>query len=382
MPPADWYTSPEIAALEKKTTWAANWLHVARSGQLDRGGSCVTGCAAGAPFAVARLEGGGLRAYHNVCRHRAARLVTESSGTVQQGEAGAIFRCPYHAWEYRVEDGRLVKAPRMGGVEGFRARNYGLKGMEVLEWGPLVFIRLAGNPAASADSKSLHPPCWSALKAQLDSMGRFSSGLTHVRQVTYDMACNWKVFVDNYLDGGYHVPVLHAGLSRQLDLDSYRTIIRGRTSVQTCSSGGNVPGTEGSAAGGDLEGRLGSGAAYAFLHPNLMINRYGPWLDTNTVVPLSHATCRVTFDYYVEEQGLEAVAAAAGWGADVEGWVEEGLATSARVQEEDVGICEDVQRGLESGSYVPGRYAPRVEHADHHFHCMLAEELESGLTTL
>lgn len=83
--------------------------------------------------------------------------------------------------------------------------------------------------------------------------------------------------MDNYLDGGYHVSYLHKDLSSGLDIDSYQTLVGERFSLQKVK-GSNT---------GQKE-RLGDRSIYAFLFPNMMINRYGPWMDTNVVLPLSN----------------------------------------------------------------------------------------------
>lgn len=108
-----------------------------------------------------------------------------------------------------------------------------------------------------------------------------------------------QVFCDNYLDGGYHVPHAHKGLAGGLDLGSYSHEIYEKLSLQLCGvagssrSGGGSEGGSGAAGAGAADARLsGSDAVYAFIYPNLMVNRYGPWMDVNLVLPLGHDRCR------------------------------------------------------------------------------------------
>merc|ERR1712216_811412 len=100
--------------------------------------------------------------------------------------------------------------------------------------------------------------------------------------------------------------------------------------------------------------RLGDSALYAFVYPNLMINRYGPWMDTNVVTPIGPNTCVVHFDYFVEADFMPRVD---------DKFVEDSLAASGRVQTEDTWLCEKVQGGMESPGYGGGRYAPAMEAA-------------------
>ncbi|XP_010667951.2 choline monooxygenase, chloroplastic isoform X2 [Beta vulgaris subsp. vulgaris] len=165
-----------------------------------------------------------------------------------------------------------------------------------------------------------------------------------------------KVFCDNYLDGGYHVPYAHKNLASGLNLDSYSTEMYEKVSIQRCASS--------STENGDEFDRLGSKALYAFIYPNFMINRYGPWMDTNLVVPLGPRKCQVVFDYFLD-MSLK----------DDEAFIKRSLKDSEEVQIEDIMLCEGVQRGLESPAYRTGRYAPALEKAMHHFHCLLYRNL-------
>jgi len=160
-----------------------------------------------------------------------------------------------------------------------------------------------------------------------------------------------QVFCDNYLDGGYHVPYAHGALASGLQLQSYETLTYERVSVQRCESAPAEP---------DDFDRLGTKALYAFVYPNFMINRYGPWMDTNLAVPLDSTSCKVVFDYFLDKSLL-----------DDESFIKKSLKDSEQVQIEDIALCEGVQRGLESPAYSVGRYAPSVEMAMHHFHCLI-----------
>jgi choline monooxygenase len=342
-PPASWYTHPDFHAVELDRVFGRGWRCVTRSGACAEPRSYVAGQLAHRPFVAVRDATGTLRAFDNVCRHHAA-AVAEGEGSCEQ------FVCPYHGWTYGL-DGQLTSAPRVGGIEAFERSAVCLPGLDVATWGPLLFLAPAG--AQGRD-----------LSEELGSLASLvSSELRFVSRRTYVLDCNWKVYVDNYLDGGYHVPVLHGSLSSQLDLSTYRTELFECGSLQTCTADERAQEDD---DGGDFAGRIGSGARYAWVYPNLMLNRYGPILDTNLVMPLAHDRCQVVMDYYFENEC-----------ADDAGFISRSLAASHRVQIEDEGICAAVQRGLASGSYDQGRYAPRVEAAMHHFHRMLTDDLLS-----
>jgi choline monooxygenase len=178
----------------------------------------------------------------------------------------------------------------------------------------------------------------------------------------YALACNWKVFVDNYLDGGYHVPHLHKGLDSVLDYSSY-TIENG---TRFCLQSSPMVSDGAEAATGAV--RTGERARYYWIYPNFMINCYADAMDTNLVVPRGVDRTDVVFDYYF---------------ADVSAHAAErnlaSIAVSERIQEEDVAICESVQRGLRSRAYTAGRLSVRREAGEHLFHRLLHADLQAGL---
>ncbi len=328
-PPATWCTHAAFHALDRAAVFAREWIAVGVEDAVPSPGAFLSGDLAGLPWFVVRREDGALAAFHNACRHHATVLL-EGTGCAER------VTCPYHGWTYAL-DGALLTAPGTAGIEAFDRDAMGLRPIAVDTWRGLVFLNLSDDP----------PPLragLASLDAALDAVG--GGALRHVATRTSSLRCNWKVFVDNYLDGGYHVPHLHPSLASGLDLDGYRTEVLERGSVQGCGAKG---------------GRLGAGAAYAWLHPSLMLNRYGPVLDTNRVVPLGPDRTLVVFDFWFTEEAL----------ADTR-FVEDCLRQSDAVQREDVAVCEAVQRGLASPGYVRGRYAPRLEHGEHDFHRRLA----------
>ncbi|MGH8338270.1 MAG: SRPBCC family protein, partial [Gammaproteobacteria bacterium] len=114
--------------------------------------------------------------------------------------------------------------------------------------------------------------------------------------------------------------------------------------------------------------RQGNRAFYFWQYPNFMLNWYEGYLDTNLVLPLSIDRCRVIFDFYFASTGDAA-----------KEYNQQSVAVSHRVQEEDVGICESVQRGLHSRAYVAGRLSVRREAGEHLFHRLLHADLKTGL---
>ena len=344
--PASWYVDSRVADVEAATVFSKTWQMIGRVDQVANPGQFVTATVAGEPIVAVRGGDGQLRAFYNVCRHHAAKVVTEPCGSA------SILHCPYHGWNYGL-DGSLKGMPEFEGVKNFERQENGLVRVKVDTWEAFVFVNL--DPHAEPLQiflGSLVPRC---APLGLSKLHYFDSRV-------YDIACNWKVFVDNYLDGGYHVPHLHKGLSSVLDYKQYTIETEDRYCLQSSPM---VSSDEDAATGAT---RKGDRAWYFWQYPNLMINCYEGYMDTNLVIPLDVNHCRVVFDFYfadVSESRREHNA--------------QSVAVGDRVQAEDLGICEDVQRGLKSRAYGAGRLSVRREAGEHLFHRLLAADLKSGI---
>ena len=344
--PAPWYTDASMAALEREHVLAATWQAVGNVEQVAQAGDFFTTEVAGEPLLVVRDASGELRAFYNVCRHHAAAVATAECGHAQS------FRCPYHGWNYGL-DGSLKGMPEFAGVCNFRREENGLVPVAVEVWENLVFVNLAAK----------HKPLTAFLGDMVERVAplRLTSLRYHSRK-EYTLNCNWKVYVDNYLDGGYHVPHLHKGLNSVLDYTHY-TIENGEHyCLQSSPMVSSVEHAE------VAETRKGDRAWYYWLYPNFMFNVYEGVMDTNRVVPLGTDRCRVIFDFYFADVTPER-----------EAYNLASIATSDTVQDEDVAICESVQRGLGSRAYGAGRLSVRREAGEHLFHRLLARSLRATL---
>jgi len=341
--PASWYVDPRIAELELRNVFGKTWQLVARGDQLRDAGAYISTQLAGEPVVVVRGGDGLLRAFFNVCRHHAAAVVTQPCGQA------SILQCPYHGWKYGL-DGSLKGMPEFEGVQNFERAQNGLVPVRVECWENLVFVNL--DPEAESLQEFLGGLLRRVAPLRI-------GGLHYFDRRTYNIHCNWKVFVDNYLDGGYHVPYLHKGLSSVLDYKQYTIENEDRYCLQSSPM---VTSDEDAATANT---RKGDRAWYFWQYPNLMINCYEGYMDTNYVVPIDADHCSVIFDFYF---------------SDVSDGRREYNAQSVevgnRVQDEDLGICEDVQRGLKSRAYGAGRLSVRRESGEHLFHRLLAADLK------
>jgi choline monooxygenase len=341
-----WYTDERIAQLERKTVFSRNWQMVGRAEQVAASGQYITAEIAGEPVLVVRGHDGVLRGFFNVCRHHAAAVMTEPCGTATR------LQCPYHGWTYGL-DGSLKGIPDFEGVENFDRKKNGLVALSVDVWEKFVFVHLDRDPLPLNEYLGDMPEQFKSLGLnQLHFAGR--------REWVID--CNWKVFVDNYLDGGYHVPYLHKGLNSILSYANY-TITNGeRFCLQSSPIGG---GTEVEKMTASV--RRGQ-ALYYWLYPNFMLNWYEGYLDTNLVLPLAIDKMKVVFEFYFNDVGQSA-----------EERNRKSMDVSERIQDEDHSICVSVQRGLRSRAYGAGRLSMRREAGENLFHKLLHADLSKRL---
>ncbi|HEV2397211.1 MAG TPA: aromatic ring-hydroxylating dioxygenase subunit alpha [Candidatus Sulfotelmatobacter sp.] len=341
--PARLYTDATVFAAEKERIFARTWQVIGHVQQATNPGDYFTAELGGEPLLIVRGEDQNLRAFYNVCRHRAGP-VAEGCG------ARKLFRCGYHGWTYGLE-GSLISATEIEGVEGFRGEDFALVPVRVEEWFNLIFVNLDANAASL--SESLGELQVQAAKFPFTEMKLFE-------RRTYDMKCNWKTYVDNYLEG-YHLPSVHPGLNRELDYNAYVVEPYARHVRQFSPIRGAQP--------GDATPRRYQEALedlttdYFWIFPNWMLNCYPDNVSLNIVLPIEPERTLAIFEWYLPEKEHASPAAKAS------------VEFSDQIQREDVGICETVQRNLRSRSYVRGRFSVKQERGVHAFHRMYAETM-------
>jgi choline monooxygenase len=345
--PASWYTDARLYQLEQKTVFASRWQLAGRLDQVEKPGSYFTANIAGEPIVVVRGNDGLLRGFFNVCRHHAAAVVTDPEGLASH------LRCPYHGWTYSLE-GELKGTPDFSGVCNFSRSDNGLVPIDTAVWENWVFVRI------DKQAETLEAFLGGDLIEQIRSLGLDTFHWIQRRQYTFD--CNWKVFVDNYLDGGYHVPHLHKGLDSVLDYSNYM-IENGK---HHCLQWSPLV-TEGAESETGAV-RKGDRALYYWIYPNFMINCYAGAMDTNLVIPRGLDQTEVIFDFYFIDVSAEALEHNR---ASIE--------VGQRIQDEDVAICKSVQQGLGSRAYNAGRLSVRREAGEHLFHRLLYADLKSSV---
>lgn len=343
--PAHLYFEPQVFNDEHDRVFSRFWQVAGRSDQVSRAGDYFTAEVAGEPVLIARGNDGALRGFYNVCRHRAGPPA-EGCGSRK------IFRCGYHGWTYSLE-GRLLSAPEMEGVVNFNHEEFGLRPVRCEEWQQWIFVNL--GPHAPPLAEELGELSVQVLKFPLSQMRFFE-------RRDYRMQCNWKTYVDNYLEG-YHLPSVHPGLNRELDYGSYETRQFSRHSVQFSP----IRDASNEASGPRrYKSTDGLSAEYYWIFPNWMLNCYPDNVSINIIVPLGPEETLAIFEWYLTEDAAKNPAA------------HDAVRFSDEIQLEDGRICETVQRNLHSRSYQRGRYSAKQERCVHHFHRLYAESMQAA----
>jgi choline monooxygenase len=339
--PSYLYTDPSVFDTEKERIFARSWQVVGHRDQVANPGDYFTTELVGEPLLMVRGTDGKLRGFYNVCRHRAGPPA-EGCGSRK------LFRCGYHGWTYGL-DGSLISATEIEGVEGFRPEDFALVPVRVEEWFNFVFVNLDNDARPLPETLGELPK--QAGKFQFEGMKLFE-------RRTYEMNCNWKTYVDNYLEG-YHLPSVHPGLNRELDYNAYLVepcaeYVRQFSPIRGAQPGDTAPRRY-------AEAREDLMTDYFWIFPNWMLNCYPDNVSLNIVLPIAPERSLAIFEWYLPEKDHSSPAAKAS------------VEFSDQIQIEDVRICETVQKNLRSRSYSRGRFSVKQEKGVHAFHRMYAE---------
>ena len=349
--PARWYVEPEFLTLESEKIFYKTWQPVGRVEDVLRTGDYFSCDVLDQPLVVVRNRAGELRAFYNVCQHRAA-VVAQGRGNRRS------LQCKYHGWTYDL-DGRLLRAPEFEGVNNWNPQDVCLHPVSVQAWGPWVFVNLDTSATPMSET-------YGNIEREISAAGFNLRQMRMVERREYLIDCNWKVYVDNYLEG-YHLPIAHPGLFREVDYDQYRVDTFRYYSKQHAP----IRDLDAGEARDRRYVRSGEGeedALYYWIFPNVMLNVYLDNTSINIIIPVGHDKTLTVFEWYFEAPGTG------------EGWesMQQIIAFSDEIQQEDIELCEWVQRGLRSNAYHAGRFSALRENGVHHFQSLVHEFLTRG----
>jgi choline monooxygenase len=340
--PARWYSDPRFHDFEKEAVFALSWQGIGHLSRLQNPGDQIIATVAESPILAVRGQDDVIRGFYNVCRHRGGPLATEDC-------SAKVLQCKYHGWTYLL-DGSLRGTPKFDRTELFDKKDFGLVPVSLDTWEGLVFVNLTSNRIQLSS-------LFNGIRERIAPTSFASKKFA--RRVVYDVSCNWKVYVDNYLEG-YHIPYVHPELCNLLDYQNYVTETFDHYSLQ--HSPIQQPDS--------IYGSSGGPAYYYFIWPNFMLNILPGRLQTNVILPTASNRCSVIFDYYYDDVTSE----------KAKNLIKQDLDYSEKIQQEDMEICGHVQKGLESRAYSTGRFSPEMENGVYHFQSLLKKAYSKALS--
>ncbi|HEY5422628.1 MAG TPA: aromatic ring-hydroxylating dioxygenase subunit alpha [Ilumatobacteraceae bacterium] len=347
--PASVYSSAEFHERERREIFRRDWVCAGVVDEMPVPGSWTATTVGGLPTLFVRDKGGQLRAFLNVCRHRASPLCEDGDA-----HAGSLIRCPYHSWLYQL-DGSLARASGVGEPEGFELADYSLKAVQIVPWRRLVFVCF--DPAAA-------PLDLGPLGRAVDAYSLESMEL--VLSESNDRHFNWKVLLENYSEN-YHTPFVHPELDTSSSED-YPMVSDGITLYAwdrpLRPSGSRVdeiratllPGEPGweELATVATNGPYGLGG-YLTVWPNVMMNIFPSAFLAMWMQPLDATTTRVERRLFtrpdIDDDTRKSIIDAHGL-----------------VHGQDVDICERVQRSHNAGLDADGVLATVEERGVYFIH--------------
>jgi choline monooxygenase len=369
----DAYRSQAFFEVEQDRVWSRSWVVVGYASEIPHHGDCLVAEVAGQSVLVVRDKGGELRAFHNVCRHRASRLVAENTNC-------KVIRCPYHGWGYSL-DGKLLGTPYFQGLDvppsavnvyqmtpgvaaDFCKDDYPLLDVPLRDWGGLLCVNLDPQPL-SFDQ-------WIG-----DLPTRFCrhplAEMQLVRRLTFEIKANWKLIAENFMEY-YHLPWGHPELCNVSGFDNhYRYQGPGMYTGMATIPLTNDPNT----VSFDLPGIPGlnetesQSAYFVLLFPNLALWMFPHHLITLLYRPLAAGLTLEHLDMLVHPSARNI--------PNFDGITDRILAFWKFVNDQDIRLVENVQHGLASRAYAGGRMCYHFEEPVHRFQNMVAGLMTANL---
>ena len=349
---AEAYVEPDWYAFEQNAIFAKTWQWVCHVEKLREAGAYIATEVAGCPIAVVRDREGTLRAFYNVCKHRAHHLLQGEGNTTR-------IMCPYHAWVYDLT-GQLRRAPETENLKAFDPAAICLDAVQVEEFCGFIYVNLDLNAESLAKQSG-------NLSAEILHWAPDIDGLTFGHRLSYEIKSNWKNVVDNFLEC-YHCPTAHKDFCTLVDMDTYKVTTHGIYSSHMADAG------KGNNAAYDVSNATVRTHAVWWLWPTTCLMRYPgrSSMIVLNIIPSGPDRTLETYDFYLEtpepdEMEVEAIR-----------YLDEVL------QVEDIALVESVQKGMSTPAFSQGRVvhdpdgSGKSEHAVHHFHGLVLDAYEAS----
>lgn len=332
-----YYTDQDVYDSETESVFFKRWIYAGRVNSLETPGSYFLREIESESIIVLKDGEGGVRAHHNVCRHRGTRLLSEPEGQLSKS-----IQCLYHAWTYAL-DGKLLGAPFMDEVESFCREDYPLKSVAVETWEGCIFINLSDDPE----------PFEQAFAGLMNRFGSWTMPeLRTAHTITYDVPANWKLLIQNYSEC-YHCPGLHPALN---ELTPFRNaenemeegpVLGGPMRMSIDGGSMTMTGQTCAAPLGDLSGEALNRVQYFTVYPNMLLSLFPDYVLIHRIDRLATDRSRVVCDWLFHPDAM------AQPDFDPSGAVEFWNMTN----KQDWAVSALSQQGISSRAYTPGPYA-------------------------
>ena len=318
-----WYTDKMYFEKEMDQIFLKSWLLVGAESQILDPGDSLFLSIFNQPIICIRQQDYAIKTFFNICRHRA--------GSLKENINNKSLVCTYHGWVYSI-NGKL-KSPRGFSKSEISIKDLCLRKLNTKIWKGLIFINFCDNPN---DFETL----FSNVEKKLSPYEL--KNFTFDRKVSYKIKSNWKVYLDNFLEG-LHIPIAHPSLNNVLNYRSYDTKLFKNFSIQS----GRLDDSK-----SPYSSSANSYAYYVAIYPNILFNLAPGRFQTNMIEPINEKECYVHFEYYFDsickKEKLE------------------DISFSDEIQKEDILICEKVQKNLQSigfdGGIISGKFETGVKH--------------------
>ncbi len=351
--PASAYTDPDFFAREQSLLFARSWVCIGVLDDVPRPGDAMPVSVAGKELLLVRDGDGAIQVMHNYCRHRGHPILTEPACGLKR------LVCPYHAWAYDL-DGALRRAPHFDGVGKHRSGDGagdlpGLKPVRTATWNRLVFVNLSGDAQSFDDFIAPLNERWG---------GYDFSTLRHGKGLTYEVGCNWKLAIENFIDF-YHLPAVHKGLNSYSSMQDHYII---RHDGRFFGEGNDHYAPQDAAAGAlppfpDLTSELAPKTEALCLFPNLLITVFNDNLRTIIVEPDGPHRCRERINvFFVGEAAMA---------PDLDDVREAAVSRFLEFNDEDIGIIEALQKAFAANAFDGGVFSPYFDQNIDHFQTLV-----------
>jgi len=352
------YTDPAMFRTEAQALLMSTWAGLAVTADVPEPGDAVPMDFLGMPLLLIRDKDGDVRVFQNICRHRGMVLVTEPRKI-----EGAI-RCPYHSWCYSTK-GKLVSTPHVGGPghnthEAVKKDDLGLVEVPSHVWREVVFINVDGTAPPFEEVHADLLERWKEHDVPLYHGGADSTFML-------DVGTNWKLAVENYCES-YHLPWVHPGLNSYSRLeDHYNIEVPGQYSGQGTLVYRQLRGVN-EEVFPDFPGlseKWDEGGEYVALYPNVLLGVQRDHAFAIILEPMAHDRTREHIHlFYATPQTDEGMRA-------------KNATLWKTVFEEDIGVCEGMQKGRSAPGFDGGRFSPVMDSPTHCFHDWVAGRLQA-----